>query len=43
MVYADGGREMDVVHSMNEGNNAWGALRSVVINRICERRKLRVK
>ena len=28
-VAADGGRERDVVHRMNEGYRAWGALKSV--------------
>ena len=32
-VAADGGCEMDVVHRMNEGNRAWGALESVQSNR----------
>ena len=32
-VAADGGREMDVVHRMNEGYRAWGALKSVLNNR----------
>ena len=32
-VAADGGREKDVVHRMNEGYRAWGALRSVLSNR----------
>ena len=30
---ADGGCEMDVVHRMNEGYRAWGALKSVLSNR----------
>ena len=30
---ADGGCERDVVHRMNEGYRAWGALRSVLSNR----------
>ena len=30
---ADGGCERDVVHSMNEGYGAWGALKSVLSNR----------
>ena len=30
---ADGGCERDVVHRMNEGYRAWGALKSVLINR----------
>ena len=29
---ADGGCERDVVHRMNEGYRAWGALKSVLIN-----------
>ena len=32
-VAADGGREMDVVHRMNEGYRAWGTLKSVLSNR----------
>ena len=32
-VAADGGCEMDVVHRMNEGYSAWGALKSVLSNR----------
>ena len=32
-VAAYGGCEMDVVHRMNEGYKAWGALKSVVSNR----------
>ena len=32
-VAADGGRERDVVHRMNEGYRAWGALKSVLSNR----------
>ena len=32
-VAADGGCEMDVVHRMNEGYIAWGALKSVLNNR----------
>ena len=32
-VAADGGCERDVVHRMNEGNRAWGALKSVLSNR----------
>ena len=32
-VAADGGCEMDVVHRMNEGYRAWGALKSVLSNR----------
>ena len=32
-VAADGGCEMDVVHRMNEGYKAWGALKSVLSNR----------
>ena len=35
---ADGGSEKDVVHRMNEGYRAWGALKSVLINR-----RLRIK
>ena len=30
---ADGGCERDVVHKMNKGYRAWGALKSVLINR----------
>ena len=30
---ADGGCEKDVVHRMNEGYRAWGALKSVLSNR----------
>ena len=30
---ADGGCERDVVHRMNEGYTAWGALKSVLSNR----------
>ena len=30
---ADGGCERDVVHRMNEGHRAWGALKSVLSNR----------
>ena len=30
---ADGGCERDVVHRMNEGYNAWGALKSILSNR----------
>ena len=30
---ADGGSERDVVHRMNEGYRAWGALKSVLSNR----------
>ena len=30
---ADGGCERDVVHTMNEGYRAWGALKSVLSNR----------
>ena len=30
---ADGGCERDVVHRMNEGCRAWGALKSVLSNR----------
>ena len=29
----DGGCERDVVHRMNEGYRAWGALKSVLSNR----------
>ena len=32
-VAADGGSERDVVHRMNEGYRAWGALKSVLSNR----------
>ena len=32
-VAADGGCEQDVVHRMNEGYRAWGALQSVLKNR----------
>ena len=32
-VAADGGCEEDVVHRMNEGYTAWGALKSVLSNR----------
>ena len=32
-VAADGGCERDVVHGMNEGYRAWGALKSVLSNR----------
>ena len=32
-VAADGGREIYVVHRMNEGYRAWGALKSVLRNR----------
>ena len=32
-VAADRGCESDVVHRMNEGNRAWGALKSVLSNR----------
>ena len=31
-VAADGGCERDVVHRMNEGYGAWGALKSVLSN-----------
>ena len=31
-VAADGGCERDVVHRMNEGYQAWGALKSVLSN-----------
>ena len=30
---ADGGCERDVVHRMNEGSRAWGAMKSVLSNR----------
>ena len=30
---ADGGCESDVVHRMNEGFKAWGAMKSVLCNR----------
>ena len=30
---ADGGCERDVIHRMNEGYRAWGALKSVQSNR----------
>ena len=30
---AEGGCERDVVHRMNEGYRAWGALKSVLSNR----------
>ena len=33
-VAADVGCEMDVVHRMNEGCAAWGALKSVLSNRV---------
>ena len=33
MIAADGGCERDVVHRMNEGYRAWGALKSVMSNR----------
>ena len=33
-VSADGGCERDVVHRMNEGYRAWGALKSVLSNRV---------
>ena len=33
-VVADGGCERDVVHRMNEGHRAWGALKSVLGNRL---------
>ena len=33
-VAADGGCERDVVHRMNEGYRAWGALKSVLSKRI---------
>ena len=32
-VAADGGYKRDVVHRMNEGNRAWGVLKSVLSNR----------
>ena len=32
-VAADGGCEMDVVHRMNEGYRAWGALKRLLSNR----------
>ena len=32
-VAADGGFERDVVHRMNDGYRAWGALKSVLSNR----------
>ena len=32
-VAADGGREKNVVHRMNEGYSAWGGLKSVLRNR----------
>ena len=32
-VAADEGCEMDVLHRMNQGYRAWGALKSVVSNR----------
>ena len=32
-VAADGGCEIDVLHIMNEGYRAWGALKSVLSNR----------
>ena len=32
-VAADGGCERDVVHRMNEGYRAWGALKSMLSNR----------
>ena len=32
-VAADGGCESDVVHRMNEGFKAWGAMKSVLCNR----------
>ena len=35
-VAADGGCERDVVHRMNEGYRAWGALKSVLSNRRME-------
>ena len=33
LVAADGGCERDVLHRMNEGYRAWGALKSVLSNR----------
>ena len=33
-VGADGGCERDMVHRMNEGYRAWGALKSVLSNRL---------
>ena len=33
-VAADGGREKDVVHRMNEGYRVWGALKSVLSNKL---------
>ena len=33
LVAADGGCEKGVVHRMNEGHRAWGALESVLSNR----------
>ena len=33
-VASDGGCERDVVHRMNDGNKAWGALKSVLSKRI---------
>ena len=33
-VTANGGCERDVVHRMNEGYRAWGALKSVLSNRV---------
>ena len=33
LVAADGGCERGVVHSMNEGYRAWGAMKSVLSNR----------
>ena len=35
-VAADGRCERDVVHRMNEGNRAWGALKSMLSNRRLE-------
>ena len=32
-VAADGGCESDVVHRMNEGFKAWGAMKSVLCNK----------
>ena len=33
LVAADGGWERDVVHRMNKGHRAWGALKSVLNNK----------
>ena len=38
-VASDGGCERDVVHRMNEGYRAWGALKSVLSNRGLECRE----